>query len=297
MTLPNFLIIGAQKSGTTSLYHYLDEHPEVFMSRKKEPHFFSFEGREPKFKERSDKKKNIINTIEAYEQLFDGVTNEKAIGEASPSYLYEEQAAERIHTRIPDAKLIAILRDPVDRAYSHFLHAVRSGREPMDGFVQALDDEEKRRAEGWGNPYDYQRKGFYGAQLTRFLEYFPREQLLVFLFEDLSDDPRKLVRQMYDFIGVDADFTPDLSAKYNVTEAPEGSKSERQRGIFAKLFGGKKARKIEKTSAATVVEKPPFPLEIRERLYNVYREDMLVLQGLIDRDLSAWLKPPSKNVI
>ena len=133
MTMPNFLIIGAMKSGTTALYYYLEQHPDIYMSPVKEPNFFS-----------SHKQENAADTVTEfgiYRQLFSGGSGKKAIGEASHSYLYEPGAAAEIRRYIPEAKLIAILRNPIERAYSHFLHMVRSGTEPLDDFARALQED------------------------------------------------------------------------------------------------------------------------------------------------------------
>src|SRR5215218_4707583 len=123
MTMPNFLIIGAGKSGTTSLYHYLGQHPEVFMSPMKEPKFFCFEGERPNFRGPGDDEeinRKCVTTIDAYRALFDGVACEKAVGEASSMYLYYPKAPERIDHHVAGVRLIAVLRNPVDRAYSSY---------------------------------------------------------------------------------------------------------------------------------------------------------------------------------
>ena len=129
MTMPNFLIIGAMRAGTTSLYHYLKQHPQVYMSPVKEPRFFALEGEKPDPGRPTDERlmNHSITDIEAYRALFQAVSKETAIGEASPLYLYSPKAPERIRHYIPDAKLIAVLRDPVERAYSHFLDIFMTG--------------------------------------------------------------------------------------------------------------------------------------------------------------------------
>ena len=145
MSMPNFLIIGAAKSGTTSLYAYLEQHPQAYLSPKKEPEFFSYEGREvdfngPKGEEQANHgiKQHITANIEEYRALFRGASDEKAIGEASTMYLYSPQAPSRIKHYIPKVKLIAIFRNPVDRAYSTFSYLTLQGREPLSEFSQAL---------------------------------------------------------------------------------------------------------------------------------------------------------------
>src|SRR5918997_468574 len=157
MTLPNFLIIGAMKSGTTALYYYLEQHPQIYMSPVKEPNFFCSGGQE-------GWESKSVTRIRAYQYLFKDVSDEKAIGEASHCYLYEPQAVARIQEHLPDAKLVAILRNPVDRAYSHFLHMVRNGTEPLTDFGQALEEEEIR-ADPHRRFQDYIGRGLYYGQL------------------------------------------------------------------------------------------------------------------------------------
>ncbi len=285
MTLPNFLIIGAQKSGTTSLCRHLASHPSVYIPAKKEPHFFSYEGREPVFRRHSKKTKNVINTLPEYRALFDGVSGESAVGEGSTSYLHEEQSAGRIHHYAPEARLIAILREPVDRAWSHFHHSVRSGREPVGGFARAIHEEERRLAEGWGDPYAYKKKGFYAQQLRRYLEVFPREQLHVCLFDDLLNDPKSLLRKVFEFLGVDPDFEPDLSRKYNVGGDADEVFDYRGGGIADRIRTALSPARRNRDAS----KKPPFPDDLRSELKELYRPEIEDLQELIGRDLSEWL--------
>lgn len=177
MVLPNFIIPGAQKSGTTALRIYLAQHPEIFMANK-EIHFF-------------DNDENYKKGIEGYEKFFDGWKGEKAIGEKTPNYLYYEKAPERIYKLLPDVKLIFVLRNPVDRAYSHYRHNVRIGQETLS-FEKAIEKEEERIK----NPrlkkiYSYKDRGKYIIQIKRYAEYFPKSQMLFLLAEDLKDDRKK----------------------------------------------------------------------------------------------------------
>src|SRR5918997_438225 len=166
MTMPNFLIIGAMKSGTTALYYYLEQHPEIYMSPVKEPNFFSSQEQE--------NAADAVTHIGTYQHLFRGVSGQKAIGEAPHSYLYEPGAAAEIRRYSPDAKLIAILRNPIDRAHSHFLHMVRSGTEPLDDFARALQEDvvgiHKERIF-----QDYIGRGLYYDQLKRYFNAFSRD--------------------------------------------------------------------------------------------------------------------------
>src|SRR5918995_399458 len=212
MTMPNFLIIGAMKSGTTALYYYLEQHPEIYMSPVKEPNFFS--------SQEQGSAADAVTHIGTYQYLFRGASGEKAIGEASHSYLYEPRAAAEIRRYVPEAKLIAILRNPIDRAYSHFLHMVRSGTEPLDNFAQALREEEvgihKERTF-----QDYVGRGLYYDQLKRYFETFPREQVRIYLYEDLSGAPISTVQDAFRFLEVDDSFVPDVSLRRNVSGYPK----------------------------------------------------------------------------
>lgn len=152
MSEPNFLIIGAAKAGTTSLYHYLAQHPQVFLSANKEPHFFALENNPPDYKGPGDEQgvRSRITDWQSYLALFSKATGQhRAIGEASTLYLYHPDAPSNIHRHLPDMKMIALLRNPVDAAYSAFGHMYREGREPCNDFMQALKEEDHRVAENW----------------------------------------------------------------------------------------------------------------------------------------------------
>ncbi|MGL6340594.1 MAG: sulfotransferase family protein, partial [Waterburya sp.] len=141
--MPNFLIIGAAKAGTTALHEYLQQHPQIYLTPTKETNFFAFAEQDINFQGIGDEvlKDFSITDWKTYQAQFAGVTREKAIGEACPSYLYYPQAAIKIKQYIPDARLIVILRNPVERAYANFLHIVRDDRETHRDFALALQAE------------------------------------------------------------------------------------------------------------------------------------------------------------
>ncbi|RMH75155.1 MAG: sulfotransferase, partial [Cyanobacteria bacterium J007] len=206
MTLPNFLILGAPKAGTTALYYYLEQHPEIYMSPVKEPNFFAFEGKQPDFKGPKDdeawtNKCSIVN-LNDYENLFDAVTDEKAIGEASTLYLYIPQTAQRIYQYIPHAKLIAILRDPIERAFSHFLHLRRDRREWHRNFIKAISEEEQRVDRNWAPAWHYLHTGLYFEQIQRYRQYFSEEQFKIYFYEDWKNNPESFVKELFAFLGV-----------------------------------------------------------------------------------------------
>ncbi len=299
MTMPNFLIIGAMKAGTTALYSYLEQHPQVYMSPVKEPNFFAFESEKMDFQAPYDQEginRDSITRIEAYRELFDGVTNEKAIGEASHWYLYSPKAPGRIRYHIPEAKLIAVLRNPVDRAYSQFLHFVRDGQEPITDFAQALQEEEQRISNNWAFGR-YASRGFYYAQLKRYFDTFDRDQIKVYLHEDLSADLMGVLRGTFGFLGVDETFVPEISVKPNVSGIPKSralhtlfTRPTRIKAVLKRRLPAGMLRLASDVKDRNLA-KPQLTPEVRRQLIEVYREDISKLQDLIDRDLSGWLEP------
>lgn len=302
MTMPNFFVVGAQKGGTTSLYYYLKQHPQVYLSPRKEPHFF--EGMRSEYS-RPERRNPPITNIEDYQALFDGVVNEKAIGEASASYLYSPRAPILIKQSVPDAKVIVLLRNPSDRAYSNFLHCVRTGREPLDDFGPALRAEDERVRASWAPLWHYKRKGFYYGQVKRYFEEFGRGRVGIWLSEDLRADPLEMLRGVYEFLGVDEAFAPNLAIEHNTSGLPKNKTLY----VAAKRLAARnptlKLALLERLLPAgprryvkdrIFVKPPPFPEEIRRGLIEDYREDILMLQELIGRDLSPWLEGKRTNV-
>jgi hypothetical protein len=306
MTMPNFLIIGAQKSGTTSLYDYLKQHPQIYMSPVKEPRFFAIEGEKPNFQGPGDQElyENIVVDVEAYRALFQGASKETAIGEASVLYLYIPRASERIRHYIPEVKLIAIVRNPVERAYSAFLHLTRDRMEPLKDFACALRAEKERIRSNWGPIWHYKQVGFYYAQLKRYYETFEQGQIKVYLYEDLNDDPVSVLKDIYSFLGVADSFMPDVARRYNVSGIPthEGwyalytflLEQNPVKSVVKPLLPKGLRRRLSTTLLSTLQDrtlvKPPLPVEVRRELTELYRDDILNLQDLIKRDLSQWLQ-------
>lgn len=204
--MPSFLIIGAPRCGTTVLYEGLKRHPEVYMSPVKEPLFFCSGG---------------MDQLEDYRELFAGATTETMIGEASTLYLYSPEAPARIARCLPGVKLVAILRNPVDRAYSHFLQHVRARYHEHMSFVSALEAEGRWMQEGRSPLFYYRDVGFYGRQLDRYLSVFDQSQMRVWLYEDIQTDLAEVFRAVFEFLGVDDTFPVDTSVRYNPSGVPK----------------------------------------------------------------------------
>lgn len=297
MTLPNFLIVGAAKAGTTSLYSYLDQHPQIYMSTEKEPRFFALEGETLHFQgPTQDINQFSVTDLAAYQQLFEGVTDEIAIGEASTLYLHSPKALERIRYHIPKAKIVVGLRDPAERAFSSYVHLVRDGFEPLS-FPESLSAEPERIQDNWQPLWFYQQRGFYAKQLKQYLEAFGSDNVQVYLYEDLAADSLTVAQKIYHFLGVDTAFTPNLTRE-NVSGVPKNKRVQRLltqdnflKTMIKPLLPKSLRRKmVSKVKQQNLGKKPTLLPETRRHLIELYREDILQVQDLINRDLSGWLK-------
>jgi hypothetical protein len=294
--LPNFLIIGAPRSGTTTLYASLLQHPDVFLSRPKEPMFFILEGGPERYP--GPRSPAGARSLEEYQALFRGAELKKAVGEASPCYLFSPMAPYRIQHHIPDSKFIAILRNPVDRAYSHFIFHRMYGAEPLADFEKAVSAEEERKRKGWFFLWAYRGMSLYGEQIERYFSIFQKRQFRFYLFEDLVSDPHGLLADIFRFLGVDDRVRIHLPERNNPSGIP------RHRSIhdfFSRPnFLKTQLKKIipERVQFLLLarffrwsyVEKPALTEDIRGRMLEMFREDILRTQDLIQRDLSAWLE-------
>jgi len=320
--LPNFFVLGAAKCGTTALYHYLKQHPQIFMCPIKEPGFFALTQIESEFQQVLDHAPKAciqesteryqwfmkkVRDLAAYSALYDGVANETAIGEASPFYLYWPGTAKCIRQYVPDAKLIAILRDPVERAYSAFAHYTRLGIEPFADFRRALRAEDiTKRNPCWGHRH-YLRQGFYAEQLKPYYATFDRSRIKVYLYDDLKADAAGLMQDIYRFLEVDDTFVPQVAVKHNVGKFPERkalhsllSKSNPVRKILKPFLPAKMRAKMREFARHLRNRnmrgaKPGLSPEIRRELLTVFRDDILQLQDLIQRDLSGWLEETKRR--
>ena len=261
MTLPSFIILGAAKAGTTALYRYMEQHPQIGMSRVKETNYFALAGESLDFRGPGDRDyigRFTVTTEDDYAEQFRGCEGSDAIGEASPLYLYSEKVPRRLADAVPDAKLIAILRNPVDRAFSAFLHLVRDRRETTRDFGEALRLEDSRVADRWEHIWHYRRMGLYHEQLMRYLEHFDRDQIRVHIYRDFRTGPAEVLADLFRFVGVSDGFVPDMSIRHNI-------------------------------SSPSTDQRPHLAGEVRAELQDFFREDILALQDLLGRDLSHWL--------
>ncbi|MFN8443080.1 MAG: sulfotransferase [Caldilineaceae bacterium] len=302
MTMPNFLIIGAPKCGTTALYAALKEHPQIFMSAIKEPRFFTYMNTELSFRGPGGEHFNrtAITDLERYQALFAAVCDESAIGEASTDYLsyYQpEQTAENIRRYLPQVRLIALLRQPVERAYSGFHQWCQEGNEPLADFRAALAAEPERLRNHWLT-YRYRGDGCYFANLKPYFERFDCAQIRVYLYEEWNSNPKQVLQDIFGFLGVANHITPAMLKRHNETLTVRNQTVERllRRSQPIKhrltwLFPLSWRRRLGATlKRFNQTKVPALAPQIRYELTALYRTDILQLQDLIGRDLSHWLE-------
>lgn len=270
---PNFLIIGAARAGTTALHRYLAPHPDVFLARPKELHFFD---------------NHFAKGADWYRDRFEGVGGQRAVGEASPSYMYSSETMQRMASLLPEARLVAILRHPVDRAYSHYWMNRWQGRETLS-FTDAVAAEPGRLQSGdsLARRFAYLDRGRYHRQLLEVCRRYPRHQLLVLLFDDLRDSPLPTYQELCRFLDIDDSYFPDtLGAAVNSATALRSVALWRlSRRLPTSMSGvGRTIRRLNEHH----VPYPPLPEALRQELLAGYEQDNAALAEWLGRDLSPW---------
>jgi hypothetical protein len=311
---PNFLVAGAAKCGTTSLYHYLRQHPDVYMSPIKEPNHFSTDIQPEDFSAEYkiyEKSKNLniekyvngdmseeqwgayVTKREHYLKLFKLVKNQKRIGEISNSYMYSTQAAANIFREFADMKIVMILRQPAERAYSHYMANLRDGRTTLPFREEVLHDDAKAK-HGWSISHLYYELGLYSEQIKRFTDIFPAQQIKIFLFDDLKKDNKSLVKELFEFLDLRTDTPIQFDEKFNEARVPKNPgliKFITQIGLKRKIFRALPSSWQKKTKDAFFKEgkAPKMSAEDRAWMSSRYHQDIQQLEKLIQRDLKHWM--------
>jgi len=295
------------------LYRYLKQHPEIYMSPIKEPNYFAKDIDVDLFRE-DYKRKALIDTkkyfskskleelhlafitnFEDYLQLFRKVNDEKAIGECSNSHLYSRVAAKEIRKFIPDAKIIMILRNPIERAYSHYLMNLGDGLTSERDFVKEVLADFNKSYKGWGISHLYIELGLYYEQVKRYLELFPRQNVKIILYEDFKNYPEKMLKEIFEFLNVDKNYLPSLGQRYNVSAVPKYPKfNQIVKKVYIRLknFIPKKIQiSLKKKYREISFKKKKGLLSRKEKqfLLEYFKDDIEKLSKLIDKDLSIWL--------
>lgn len=309
-SLPNFLIVGAMKSGTTSLYHYLNEHPQIFFPTIKEPRFFIssklFKKEDLKIELLKHNSSAFIHTIDAYKDLFSNVKNEIAIGEASPYYLFNYQTTIPLILKyLGDIKIIIILRNPIYRAFSAYKHNRRYNPKSKEiveklSFIDALKAENSRiKTRKYPLMYFYKTAGLYFDQVKSYKDNF--SNIFICKYDDLAKDPSTLMKNIFAFLEVDQNFKPNFEIRHNVAQSSTNVNlihkiflnlkySTRMKILnnLGSIIGNHNVGRIINILVNKDQSKPND--ESIKFLKNEFKEDILKLENLTNLDLQDWLK-------
>jgi hypothetical protein len=295
---PNFFIVGAAKAGTTSLYRYLAQHPDTYMPKLKEPHWFSRVAKNP-----SQHVYPVTSEAE-YLNLFKDWRGERAIGEASPSYLWDRETPYRIRRQLPNSKIIVLLRNPVDRAFSHYLMDVRSGIQDKP-FHEALVADRSRCVKRWGVSHLYVELGQYRDQILRYQECFGRERVLVLFFEEIFSDPRASLEafdRVLCFLGVDSRAlnSSQFERKHNPYTVPRGKvarvllRHNKLRTVGSSLLSERAKRFLSGKLLLREAKKPKIEPQALDLLRETYEVEVEPLKRVLGRELT-WDFPREKK--
>jgi hypothetical protein len=314
--LPNFFIVGAPKAATTFLYACLDQHPQIYMCPIKEPNFFASEMRPEHFSEaerprvirearelqtylrgemREKRFGGFVTSWDDYLKLFANVSDEIAIGEASPCYLWSQTAARHIASRVPHARIIINLRNPLDRAFSQYLHMLTVGFTSRS-FRQEIEAALRPGDKHYALERSLLEFGNYSSQIKRYREAFPRSQIHISFYEDLQRSPTALVEGLLTFLGVDPAMTVDVSQRQHeprisrlngvVYFLKKWRVWSHLRNLLPKPLGPRLRSVLMRSRTSLVMSPADHAI-----LADYYRDDIRELGKVLDRDLTSWLDP------
>ena len=307
---PNFFLAGAPKAGTTALYRYLDQHPAIYMSPIKEPHFFADEIRLENFADDFRRMAEArlpaqreylagpvsekfsggpIDNWTDYLRLFRGVKQQTAIGEASACYLWSQSAPGNIQARIPDAKILMMLRNPIERAFSQYAHMLSFAKSHLS-FSEYIHAALASKSTQISELYPFLLFGLYAEQVERWLVGFGRARVQIHLYEDFCREPLDVMRSIFEFLGVDAAFTPDFAERHMEAKVPRSFRLKnmvKRSGIWNAL------PEAVRGPVRRVAFEPRKSIGLahadRARLADYYRDNIRKLSALLGRDMDHWL--------
>ena len=307
MALPDFFIAGVPKAGTTALHAALARHPALYMSAVKEPKFFLSDGPPPGQGGPGDAKtyREHVWRRTDYEALFAGAATGQLRGESTPFYLYDRAAQRRIRAQLPEAKLIVVLRDPVERAHSNWTHLWSAGLDPVGDFVAACGEEERRIEAGWAEFWHYTALGRYGEQLEHLYRLFPREQVLVFRYRALVESPAQTLDRICAFLGVPRGVLTEIPRE-NVTAHPDPTL--RHHAVSRTLRAGHQLTatlpgragsglidRLERILQQDAAPRRPLTWQERQALIPRFEADVALLESVTGEDFGDWLAPRGES--
>lgn len=221
MLLPNFVVIGAPKCGTTSLYYYLKQHPEVFLPQRKELHYFSYGHMCQLTGGPGDAHivSSACSDLDNYEQFYTDARADNAIGDISPSYFYFSDVSKKIKDELGSPKIIVLVRNPIEKAFSQYMHLIRDNRETLP-FYDALMAEGQRIEDGWAALWRYAESSLYTDRIQQYIDTFGKDQVKIIRFDDLTASCYETLEDLFRYLDIDPSFRPDTSQTYNKSGKP-----------------------------------------------------------------------------
>lgn len=293
--LPNLIIIGANKAGTTSLHEYLDQHPEIFMSDPKEPMFFAHSPSSKANKQCSrgclPPQRDVVDTLEKYQKLFEQGGNHKIRGESSTAYLANPSCAKKIAGLLPAVKIVAVLRNPVDRAYSNYVMYKSWGGEHKS-FAQAIEEELNDGRLNYPQGMRYLELGKYFCSLVEYRGVFG-ERVKIVLYDEFKNNPTKVIKDVFSFVEVDVNFEPNMTKKHNVNRVKRfacGGMIDRVCNSTRKIANGIGLHRIASEIEHFQFCRPDMSPDVRKQLVCYFNEEIERLQEFIGADLTRWKK-------
>jgi len=307
VTLPDFLIVGAAKSGTTSLYYYLGQHPAIFLPKIKEPWFFSHAREDVKIIHPASGgrlEKYLILNLDQYVNLFKSAKPHQLCCEASTSYLFlYEKTIGNLKSTYGNAsdglKIIIILRNPIFRAWSHYQMHIRDGSEKLP-FNQAITPSviQARLQKNWGPTFDYIGYGKYYQQVNSYLRYFKNTKVI--LYDDLIENPKSTLNELLTFLGLSDEFEMKFDKKYNTSGLPKNEiakhlvnfiyKDNKIKAVLKYLLPSGIRSRLKVRLGQRLFQKNTLPKEKKMLLAELFKDDIQLLSRLINKNLDHWLE-------
>jgi sulfotransferase family protein len=308
--LPQFVVAGAPKAGTTALHAALTTHPGLYLSPVKEPKYYLTDGRPPPRRGQrgpgdAHSAREWIWRREDYLRLFDGAPPGTVRGESTPFYLYDRAAQRRLAADVPGVRVIAIVRDPVDRAWSNWVHLRADGLEPEADFATAVEREEQRVADGWAPFWHYRGLGRYGSQLRDLYAVLPREQVLLLRYRQLVDTPRETLDRVSDFLGVETGVAHTVAPENVKPHVADGARYRalarvaRAGAALGAALPPQVWRQVSRPLVAALhagrVPRPPMPVEVRRAVLAPLLPDIALLEELTGESFDDWRRDTGRG--